>query len=263
MASKTERILQQTCIELAAASRILAHHGVVDAFGHISVRDPTNPSQFLLSRNLAPALVTQHDILTYRVADAEPVGSLPPKGFVERHIHAQIYRKYTEEEVQAVVHCHAPELLPYGILPQGKLPFLPVYHMAAFLGTETPPIYDNASYFGPSTDLLIRSEQQGSLLASFFEQPSGSDDSTPHIRPLVLMRGHGATITAPSLRLAVYRAIYAVINARVLSQTRALLSSPNDAAMIQYLSAGECAAAHATQVDRAWGVWLKEVGPIQ
>jgi len=241
-------------MDLATASHILARHGVVDAFGHVSMRNPYHPKeQFLLSRNLAPALVQPQDIIAWQVENAEPVELDSPRGFVERHIHAQIYRRFPD--VQAVVHFHSPDVIPFGL--SSRIPFRPVYHMTGFLGTTSPPIFDIRDRFGPSTDLLIRNEKHGEALASSF----GSEGDEP--RPLVLMRGHGATVVASSLKLVVYRAIYTQTNAKILTSLSSLVGGVNSSGMdeVRFLSADEsknAAEANAGQVDRAWNIWVKD-----
>ncbi|KAJ7230404.1 putative aldolase, partial [Mycena pura] len=228
---------------------------VVDGFGHVSCRDPRAPNEhFLLSRNLAPALVQPDDIVVWRISDAEPVHSNSPRGFLERCIHSEIYRLF--EDVQAVVHFHSPDIIPFGIMP---IPFKPVYHMASFLGPESPPVFDISDSFGPATDMLIRNTTHGAALAAAFA-PAKPAAAT---RPLVLMRGHGATLVAPSLKLAIYRAVYTQTNARILTSLSTLAGgAQNDLHGARFLTAEECEAATTStsgQVTRAWDVWCKEL----
>src|SRR5690242_21887263 len=79
--------------ELSLANRILAHEGIVDAFGHISVRHPGDPNRFLISRHRAPELVAPEDILEYTL-DTEPVHATPAgwRHYGERVIHGGIYQ---------------------------------------------------------------------------------------------------------------------------------------------------------------------------
>ncbi|KAJ7261879.1 aldolase domain-containing protein [Mycena rebaudengoi] len=243
------------CLEdLCLASRILAHHGIVDGFGHVSCRDPRSPKEhFLLSRNMAPALVRSYDILTWQIADSEPVDISPHSGFLERCIHSEIYRKF--DDVQAVVHFHSLDIIPFGI---ATIPFKAVYHMASFLGPESAPTFDIGDAIGPSTDMLIRNTTQGAALASLFAP------ATPNVPtlPLVLMRGHGATLTAPSLKLAVFRAVYTQNNARILTNLSSLAGGAHHLADARFLSTEECDNATKTisgQVARSWDVWCAEL----
>ncbi|KAF8211048.1 class II aldolase and Adducin N-terminal domain-containing protein [Mycena galopus ATCC 62051] len=267
--------------DLSLASRILAHHGIgigtpaahsfihkqyeVDGFGHVSCRDPRSPKEhFLLSRNLAPALVQSEDIVTWRIADSEwvkpislridshflrPADPNSPRGFLERCIHSEIYRRALQNYVEAVVHFHSLDIIPFGLMP---IPFKAAYHMASFLGDDS---------FGPSTDMLIRNTTQGEALASVFTPASSSSPT----RPLVFMRGHGATLTAASLKLAIFRAIYTQNNAKILISLSNLAGGVHNVDQGQgarFLSAGECETATATiseQVSRAWDIWCKEL----
>ncbi|KAJ7498080.1 aldolase domain-containing protein [Mycena galericulata] len=246
---------EQCLQDLSLASRILAHHGVVDSFGHVSCRDPRAPKDhFLLSRNLAPALVQREDIVTWRISDAEPVDPNSPRGFLERCIHSEIYRQY--EDVDAVVHFHSPDILPFGIIKM--ISFRAAYHMASFLGAEAAPVFDIRESFGPSTDMLIRNTTHGEALASAFA-PSTPSSAT---RPLVLMRGHGATLTAPSLKLAIFRAIFTQNNARILTNIATMAGNPRNVDYHWFLNAEECEAStisNSGQVDRAWDLWCKEL----
>lgn len=225
--------------ELVLANRILERLGVVDAFGHVSARRPDRPDRFLLSRSLAPGLVTTADILTFD-ADSEPVGDAGERAYLERFIHGEIYR--ARPDVMAVVHSHSPSIIPFGVV--AVEPLRPVFHMAGFLG-ERAPVFEIRTVAGEDSDLLIRDRRLGQALAEALG---------PHA--LVLMRGHGSTAVGASLRQAVYRAAYAETNARLQSQ--ALQLGPP-----AYLTAGEAqatAAINDAQLDRAWRYWADMVG---
>src|SRR5919199_6736302 len=90
--------------DLAAASRILVDQGVFDAAGHFSMRHPAHPERFLMSRSLAPALVTADDIMEFDL-DGVPIDPRGRAVFLERFIHGEIYR--ARPDVQAVVHSHS------------------------------------------------------------------------------------------------------------------------------------------------------------
>jgi ribulose-5-phosphate 4-epimerase/fuculose-1-phosphate aldolase len=116
--------------DLIYANHIIHYHGVVDAFGHISVRHPENPDIYFLSANKAPALVSSpSDFVEYRAEDSSALQEDSPRGYIERYIHGEIYKKYSR--VQCVIHSHAEEVLPYAI---SGVPLKPVFHMAGFLG---------------------------------------------------------------------------------------------------------------------------------
>jgi ribulose-5-phosphate 4-epimerase/fuculose-1-phosphate aldolase len=221
--------------DLVDANRILFDQGVVDAFGHVSARHDQRADRFLLSRNLAPGQVTAPDIQEYEVDDAEPVRPDAPRGYLERHIHSAIYK--ARPDVMAVVHHHAPEVLPFCVVKSARL--RAVCHMCGFLG-DGPPLFEIRDGAGDGTDLLIRNQALGAALASSL----GSER-------VVLMRGHGSTVVGESVRVAVYRAVYTVVNARALLQALPL-------GEITALTPAEAEATRVTnegQVDRPWNLW--------
>jgi HCOMODA/2-hydroxy-3-carboxy-muconic semialdehyde decarboxylase len=225
--------------ELVAANRILYHRGIVDGFGHVSLRHPRRPDQFLIARSMAPGQVTAADI-TLLDQNAAPVGSQPGKPYLERFIHAAIYR--LRADVMGVVHHHALGSLPLGVVPGHSL--RPICHMCGFL-TGPAPIFEIRDAAGDGSDMLIRDLPLGQALAEKLGDQA-----------VVLMRGHGATVVGPSLKAAVYRSVYAEVNAGL--QLAALrLGEP------VYLSEAEAIAAYRTnsaQIDRAWQLWLDEIG---
>jgi len=221
---------------LATANRILYNEGVVDGFGHVSVRHDRSAGHFLLARNMAPALVTPADILTFDL-DGTPIDAGDRRVYLERFIHGEIYR--VRPDVVAVVHSHSPNVIPFAVT---KTPLRPVYHMSGFLGEGTAhfEIRDVAG----NSDLLIRNSALGRALATALG-----------VRSAVLMRGHGSTVVGTSLEQVVYRAIYAEMNARLQTQATAL-------GAVTYLNAEEAALAAATndtQLARVWELWQRKV----
>ena len=224
--------------DLVAANRILFDQGVVDGFGHVSVRHPARPDRFLLSRSMAPGLVGAGDILECG-AGGEPVAPDGRVPYAERFIHSEIYR--ARPEVQSVVHSHSPSIVPFGVVASARL--RPIFHMAGFLGAATP-VFEIRDTAGPATDMLVRDPRLGAALAASL---GGS--------AVVLMRGHGSTTVGETLRQAVFRAVYAEVNARL--QAEALRLGP-----VTYLSDEEAAATTATNnthIDRAWDLWRRRV----
>ncbi len=218
--------------KLAIANRILFSQGVVDGFGHISVRHDKSPGHFLLSRNLAPGLVTAEDILCLDMNGdlAEPSEH---RSYLERFIHSEIYK--ARPDVMSVVHSHSQSVIPFGVTGQR---LRPIFHMSGFLGSGSA-LFEIRDAAG-NTDMLIRDTYLGKALA----QSLGSSNC-------VLMRGHGSTTTGPSIEVAVYRAIYAEVNAKLQIQAAAL-------GPINFLNEEEASLAAATtegQVVRAWDLW--------
>jgi HCOMODA/2-hydroxy-3-carboxy-muconic semialdehyde decarboxylase len=222
---------------LVTANHILFDQGVVDGFGHVSVRHDARPDRFLLARNVAPGLVTPADILEFDFA-GDPVSVDGKALYLERFIHAEIFR--ARADVMAVVHSHSPGIIPFGVA--GGMKLRPVYHMAGFLGADGPPVFDIRDVAGDATDLLIRDSALGAALARALGAA-----------PLVLMRGHGATIVGGTLQQAVFRAVYAETDARL--EADSLRLGP-----VTFLSAGEAEATARTldgQVGRAWDLWAR------
>jgi ribulose-5-phosphate 4-epimerase/fuculose-1-phosphate aldolase len=225
--------------KLVLANRILYRLGVVDGFGHASVRHEKSPGHFLLARNMAPGLVRRDDIVTFDLDGT----SLDPQGrrvYLERFIHGEIYR--ARADVQAVVHSHSPSVIPFGVTGQ---PLRPVFHMSGFLGGGSS-LFEIREVAG-DTDMLISNNKLGAALAH-----------TLGPRSLVLMRGHGSTVVGSSIEQAVYRAYFVEINARLQLQAKSL-------GEVNYLNeqeAAKAAATNDTQVGRAWELWRLEIGAI-
>jgi ribulose-5-phosphate 4-epimerase/fuculose-1-phosphate aldolase len=225
--------------DLAAASRILAAQGVVDAFGHVSVRHPANPENFLMARSLAPALVSPQDIVEYGL-DGEACQKDAPKGFLERFIHSEIYR--ARPDIRSVVHSHSTSVIPYGL---GNVPVHAMFHNAAFLAAGVP-IFDIREEFG-ATDLLISARDKGKALA----RKLGNGN-------VVLLRAHGSVACGPTLAIAVFRAVYTEVNARIQTTTLSLMP----AAEVAWLDEEEGHLAdlpNQTAGMRAWDLWRSTV----
>ena len=226
--------------DLVDANHILFHLGVVDGFGHVSIRHPGDPGLFIISRSMAPALVTESDLMCIRL-DGRPISKNAPAPYLERFIHGEIYR--ARLDVLAVVHSHSAAVIPFGVVP--GVPLRPVSHMGGFIG-EGAPVFEIRNTAGPNNDMLVRNNELGAALA----QTLGRHN-------IVLMRGHGSTVVGTlNVRQAVYRAVYAETNARLQSEALRL-GSPI------YLTAAEAAGAaqaNDNQQDRAWNLWKREVG---
>jgi ribulose-5-phosphate 4-epimerase/fuculose-1-phosphate aldolase len=222
--------------ELATANHILFDQGILDAFGHVSVRHPDNPDRFLLSRNLSPALVTAGDVLEFDL-DGNALEAKGARVYLERFIHGEIYRE--RPDVAAVVHSHSASVLQFTIAPGVRL--CPVCHMAGFLKADTP-VFEIRGSAGGGSDLLIRSGELGRDLAHCLGGHA-----------VILMRGHGFTAVGGSLQQAVFRAVYAEVNARV--QAAALGLSPSGVTALNDAEASAADAANNGQIGRAWDFW--------
>jgi ribulose-5-phosphate 4-epimerase/fuculose-1-phosphate aldolase len=221
--------------DLVAANRILYNEGVVDGFGHVSVRHDKAAERFLLARSMAPGLVTAADIMQFD-AEGEAIEAAGRTPYLERFIHSEIYK--LRPDVVAVVHSHSPAVIPFGVV---KRRLLPVFHMGSFLGAGVP-VFEIRDSGGPATDMLIRSPALGAALAHSLGAAA-----------VGLLRGHGNVVIGGSLREVVFRAVYTEINARLAAEALRL----GDGSAV-FLNEAEAAAATATnqaQVGRAWDLW--------
>jgi ribulose-5-phosphate 4-epimerase/fuculose-1-phosphate aldolase len=218
--------------DLVAANRILAEHGVLDAYGHVSARSPVDPSRFFMSRSLAPELVAAVDLQEYG-ADSEPVGDAR-KPYLERFIHGEIYR--TRPDVMAVVHSHSDSSIPFGI---SRTAMKPVYHMASFLWSGVP-VFDIRRE-RDDNDLLVRDRPLGAALARSLGPCN-----------CVLMRGHGVTVVGENIPEVVFRAVYTEMNAKLQLQAMGL------AGPLTYLSEEEgrrATESNRPTIERPWALW--------
>lgn len=224
---------------VSQGSRILAAQGVLDAFGHVSCRSAESADRFLISRNLAPALVDPADVVEVDL-DGNIVGApSDTRLFLERFIHGEIYR--ARPDVHAVVHSHALPVLPFTVVTDR--PVRPICHMCGFLD-GTPAPFDLADHAGPASDLLVSSSQLGANLATHLGSAS-----------VVLMRSHGYTVVGSTVQQAVYRAVYTMRNCEIDLSARSLgepiYLSPEEAAT--------CERTIGTQIARPWQLWLDQL----
>jgi ribulose-5-phosphate 4-epimerase/fuculose-1-phosphate aldolase len=231
--------LDEVLHDLAVANRILAHQGVVDAYGHVSVRHPTKNDRFFLSRSRSPELVTKDDLLEFDL-DCNPIDQKGREIYIERPIHGGIFQ--ARPDVKSVIHNHSLEVVPFSISKTTKL--RPVFHTAASIGTEIP-VWDIRTNFG-DTNLLVTTLPQGHDLAKTLGKGWVS-----------LMRGHGCAVAGTSLYDAVHTAILLQDNARVQAAAIRL-------GEVIELTPGEVAKAgsHGSQsrTSRAWEYWSRRAG---
>lgn len=225
--------------DVVIGNRILANEGVVDAYGHVSIRHPKNPERYLLARSRSPELVEPDDIMEFTL-EGTPVGDDKRPPYLERFIHGAIYE--LRPDVQAVVHAHAEEVLPFTIT---TTPLRPVVHMASFMGHRVP-VWDIRDRFG-DTNLLVVNMEQGRDLAKCL----GGDR-------VALMRGHGFAAAGRSLQEAIRISVYLPRNARILLDALRLGD-------VKGLSPGEIDAHTSFKPDdpsmwRAWEYWARRAG---
>jgi HCOMODA/2-hydroxy-3-carboxy-muconic semialdehyde decarboxylase len=221
-------------LDLVVASRTLAEHGVIDAYGHASARSETDPNRYFMARNLAPELVVEEDILEYDL-DSNALDANGRAVYAERFIHGEIYK--ARPDVTAIVHNHSHAVVPFSCT---GVALLPIFHMAAFVGLGVPGWDIRNAKEG--TDMLVRTAALARHLATTLGK-----------HPAVLMRGHGSTVVAENLPRAVGRAIYLDINAKMQFQA---IQLAGDDGIVRYMDAAEVAANVSWQnYDRSWELW--------
>src|SRR5213075_3441123 len=217
--------------DLVAAYRILAEHGVIDAYGHVSMRSPDNPKRYFIARSLAPEVVQVDDLMEYDL-DSNPLDARGRESVRERFIHGEVYK--ARPDVMAVVHNHSPSVIPFSVT---GVSMRPIYHMASFIGDGVPNFEIRKVEKG--TDLLVKTPKLGAALAKTLGKSSAA-----------LMRGHGSVTVGENIARAVGRSIYLEQSARLQMQAMALSDK------ITYLDAGEVKASAPVQdYKRAWPMW--------
>jgi HCOMODA/2-hydroxy-3-carboxy-muconic semialdehyde decarboxylase len=225
-------------LDLVIASRTLAEHGVIDAYGHASVRSDADPRRYLMARNLAPELVTEADILEYDL-ESNPIAAGGIAVYNERFIHGEIYK--ARPDVMAIVHNHSHAVVPFSCT---GVALQPMFHMSAFIGLGVPGWDIRDARKG--SDLLVRDAFLGEHLARALGR-----------HPAVLMRGHGSTVVGENIQRAVGRSVYLDINARMQLDAIALANGERP---IVFMDEAEVAANVSWQnYDRAWDLWKRRV----
>ncbi len=220
--------------DVACAYRILAHHNVIDAYGHVSVRSEKNPNRYIMARHLAPELVRPEDLIEYDL-DSNPIDANGRESVRERFIHGEAYK--ARPEIMSVVHNHSPTVVPFSVT---GVKMKALFHMAAFVG-DGLPVWDIADA-QKDTDLLVKTPYLGEALAKALGG-----------KPAVLMRGHGATVVGESLPRSVGRSVYLEMSARMQLEAM-MLAGPNG--KIAFMHPGEVAASvPAQEYNRAWPLW--------
>lgn len=223
--------------DLVTANHILFQQGVVDGFGHLSVRSVTKPTHFFMSWNKAPALVTKDDMLEFD-QDSTPLNANGRLPYGERFIHGEIYR--ARPDVQAVVHSHSPAVVPFGVT---GVALRPIMHLAGFL-PQYVPVFDIRNVSGENNRITVNTNAEGAALAKVLGNS-----------PVVLMRGHGDAVVGPSVKHAVYRAIYTQVNAQIQLQALPL-------GQITFLNSMEGANVDVSNESggghKAWEIWKAE-----
>jgi ribulose-5-phosphate 4-epimerase/fuculose-1-phosphate aldolase len=225
--------------DLVLANKILFSEKVVDGFGHVTIRDPNNPNQFLMAQSIQPPFVTREDILVLDLDSNKVSKQQPGSPSIERFIHSGIYR--ARPDVMAIVHSHAEAVLPFAVAK--GTPLRAITHTCGMLGAGAPN-FEIRDYAGDDSNMLVSNKKLGEGLTK-----------TLGSHTVVLMRGHGFTVVGGNLKEAVYNAVNTLLAARV--QVNAI-----HLGNVTYLSEGEAAATstiHGTSLDRSWEIWKRRV----
>jgi len=236
MASSPPSVDQALLDDLVAANRILYTKNIVDGLGHISSRHDKDPNLYVLAAEKAPGLVERADLAIYDLdSNAQTLKDRRP--YNERFIHGEIYK--ARPDVKSVVHCHTPSLVTFCVC---QVPLRPLYHMSGFLGRGVAR-FEIREFAKEPTNMLVSSPQLGASLAKVLAD-----------KQIVLMRRHGATMAGQSVKHAVYRAIYAALNATMQMDAMHM-------GEITFLSDEEAMKGMDINdrfVERSWALWKLE-----
>ena len=222
--------------DLVTANHILAAQGIVDGFGHISVRSAKNPTHYFISRSKAPALVTVDDIMEIDLDD-NPIDARGRSSYLERFIHSETYK--ARPDVISVVHSHSAAVIPFSV---SQVTLRPISHMAGFL-IRAVPVFEIRNVGGNETDMLIRTKELGAALAKTLGQGT-----------VVLMRGHGDVVVGNSIKTAVLHAVYTDLNARLESEA---LKLGGPITFLNEAEAAKIGEINDQQVERPWDLWKR------
>jgi ribulose-5-phosphate 4-epimerase/fuculose-1-phosphate aldolase len=226
--------LAEARYQVALANRMLANEGVLDAFGHVSLRHPGDANRYLLSRSRSPELIEPDDVLEFNL-DSTPVKPPSVAMYAERVIHGCIYQ--ARPDITAVVHHHAAAVLPFCI---AGVPIVPVFHLGA-AGGEIVPFWNQQKEFGDTNLLVVKPEEGASLARAL-----GSHAAA-------LLNNHGAIVVGKDVRELVSRSIFMCQNAEY--QLRAQLLGK-----VVTLTSGETRLASTLNAlpnvtNRTWEYW--------
>jgi ribulose-5-phosphate 4-epimerase/fuculose-1-phosphate aldolase len=228
--------------DLVMANHILYHQGVVDGYGHVSVRVPGRPDHFLLAAAVAPGRVTAEDIMEFDLSGNAIDGRGRPT-YSERFIHSEVYK--ARPDVMTIIHSHSPNVIPFTVT---QVPLRPIHNTASFLAPVVP-VFDMRTQFG-MTNNLVANAARGKAVAEKLGD-----------RPVLLLRGHGDVVVGPELRRTVARAIYTEVDARMLMQAITLggpitFIDPDEAVLSEQNRGNQAEASHG--YDRTWAMWADE-----
>ncbi|KAF2146744.1 uncharacterized protein K452DRAFT_314973 [Aplosporella prunicola CBS 121167] len=251
----TDKALIELFSIFITANHVLSHHGLVDGFGHISVRNPGNPENFFMTGSMPPALMKGvSDIAEFDISEVIPVSgstSSAQSPYSERFVHSRIYAQYPA--IQSVIHSHSPAVVAQGL---SGVHLQPIWHMAGFLGDEVP-IFDPRSVYNETDkhNLLVNNKVLGGAMAALFGTQPGPLGPSPK-NTVVMQRGHGFTTWGLSIKHAVYRAVYTQESAKIQQSSANFHSSiGNEPVSLDWTEQVDCQEMNDESIARAWQFW--------
>lgn len=234
-----KEVIDATVGNLVIANRILAKEGVIDDFGHISVRNPLNPDRYFLSRSRSPEVVTRNDIMEFTL-DGELIGNDHRRPYAERHIHGAIYKD--RQDVNAVTHHHARSIIPFTM---NDISLRPIFHMAAVIGKRIET-WDSQDEFG-DTNMLVDSMEMGHSLSRVLGD-----------NRVALLRGHGCVCVGENIKSV-------CMISTALKDNSSLIQDTLQVGKLHYLTDGEIEKTSAMllsemPLERAWDYWISRAG---
>jgi ribulose-5-phosphate 4-epimerase/fuculose-1-phosphate aldolase len=246
---------KQLIDDLVLANHILASQevGFLNAYGHVSVRDPDDPQHYYMARYVSAGIVKAFDIVEYDL-DSNPVDGPRKDNFNERFIHGEIYK--VRPDVMAVVHSHTPELVAFSV---SSIPLRPVMAAAAFLG-DGIPTFDIRSYTHTSNVGIISNPELGAGLAKELGDKAA-----------ILLYGHGAVTVDTSLVNLVARSDnfrqdaivqqQAILLGGNVNYIKPAVRAPGDAPRARPPQQAPRDGGGASGADRAWEYWKQLIAP--
>ena len=235
---KTPKTITEAIEQVVMANRILANESILDALGHVSLRNPENSNAFFQARSVSPFEVTTDDILEIDL-DGNVLTKTSMRPYGERIIHGAILK--ARPDMNAVFHGHPAAVIPFSVT---GIPLRPITHVGSFL-YQGVPVYDEYETDG---GMLISTKQEGERLAKHLG----------HYRAH-LLRGHGCDVVGESIPHVVASAIYLRDNAAIQLQALQLGKEVKYLSVEESKRAMETALFNTLPLDRMWNYWVARV----
>ena len=245
--TETDEATRAAIRDLVIANHILGNEGVVDAFGHVSIRHPKNSQRYFLARSRSPQIVEESDILEFDL-DSNCIDDKGFRTYSERFIHGSVYK--ARPEVMAVCHSHAHELVPFTVT---NTSIRPIWVFSAAIGPDVP-VWEIRDDFPTEDNMLIINDEVGASMCRTLGHAAAC-----------ILRGHGAVIASTDIKRTVMISMGLMTNAKMLMQAHMLTAARGGNAEIRYLSEGEVKSTtdvlyNVRGLNRAWEFWSLRAG---